>query len=57
MSALSICIVLRVFVVVISICLLYVSLGSKVSHSIFGLMFMGSVIFYISSSSCVLGLL
>ena len=40
--ALSICIVLRAFVVVISMCLLYVSLGSRVSPSIFGLMFMGS---------------
>ena len=38
-SALSICIVLRAFVVVISICLLYVSLGSRVSPSILGLMF------------------
>ena len=35
-SALSICIVLRAFVVVISMCLLYVSLGSRVSLSIFG---------------------
>ena len=43
MSALSICIVLRAFVVVISMCLLYVSFGSRVSPSIFGLMFMGSV--------------
>ena len=42
-SALSICIVLRTFVVVIYMCLLYVSLGSRVSPSIFGLMFMGSV--------------
>ena len=42
-SALSICIVLRAFVVVISICLLYVSLGSRVSPSIFGLTFMRSV--------------
>ena len=49
-SALSICIV---FVVVISMCLLYVSLGSRVSPSIFGLMFMGSVM-SICSSSCVL---
>ena len=53
-SALSICIVLRAFVVVISMCLLYVSLGSKVSPSIFGLMFMGSVMLSICSSSCVL---
>ena len=42
-SALSICIVLRAFVLVIYMCLLYVSLGSIVSPSIFGLMFMESV--------------
>ena len=54
MSALSICIVLRVFVVVISMCLLYVSLGSRVSPSIFGLMFMGSVMLSICSLSCLL---
>ena len=53
-SALSICIVLRAFVVVISMCLLYVSLGSRVSPSIFGLMFMGRVMLSICSSSCVL---
>ena len=53
-SALSICIVLRAFVVVISMCLLYVSLGSRVSPSIFGLMFRGSVMLSICSSSCVL---
>ena len=53
-SALSICIVLRVFVVVISMRLLYVSLGSRVSPSIVGLMFMGSVMLSICSSSCVL---
>ena len=53
-SALSICIVLRAFVGVISMCLLYVSLGSRVSPSIFGLMFMGSVMLSICSSSCVL---
>ena len=41
-SVLSICIVLRAFVV-IYMCLLYVNLGSRVSPSIFGLMFMGSV--------------
>ena len=35
LSALSICIALRAFVVVISICLLYVSLGSIVSPSVF----------------------
>ena len=39
-SDLSICIVLRAFVVVIYMCLLYVSLGSRVSLSIFGLMFL-----------------
>ena len=53
-SALSICIGLRAFVVVISMCLLYVSLGSRVSPSIFWLMFMGSVMLSICSSSCVL---
>ena len=53
-SALSIYIVLHAFVVVISMCLLYVSLGSKVSPSIFGLMFIGSVMLSICSSSCVL---
>ena len=52
-SALSICIVLRAFVGVISMCLMYVSLGSKVSASIFELMFMGSVMLSICSS-CVL---
>ena len=40
--------------VVIFMCLLYVSLGSRVSPSIFGLMFMGSVMLYICSSRCVL---
>ena len=53
-SALSICIVLRAFVVVISMCLLYVSLGSRVSPSIFGLMCMGSVMLSICSLSYVL---
>ena len=52
-SVLSICIVLPDFVAVISMFLLYVSLGSRVSPSIFGLMFMGSVM-SICSSSCVL---
>ena len=33
---------------------LYVSLGSRVSPTIFGLMFMGSVMLSICSSSCVL---
>ena len=54
MSALSICIVLRAFVLVISMCLLYVSLGSRVSRSIFRLMFMGSVMLSICNASCVL---
>ena len=53
-SALSICIILRAFVVVISMCLLYVSFGSRLSPSIYGLMFMGSVMLSICSSSCVL---
>ena len=53
-SALSICIVLCAFVVVISICLLYMSLGSRVIPSSFGLMFMGRVMLSICSSSCVL---
>ena len=53
-NALSICIVLRAFVVVIYMCLLYVSLRSRVSPSIFRLMFMGSVMLSICSSSCVL---
>ena len=35
-------------------CLLYVSMGSRVSHSIFGLMFIGSVMLSICSSSCCL---
>ena len=35
-SALSICIVLRAFVIVIYMCLLYVSLGSRFSPSILG---------------------
>ena len=51
MSGLSICIDLRAFVVVISMCLLCVSLGSRVSPSIFGLMFIGSVMSIYSSSS------
>ena len=54
MSALSICIILCAFVVVIYMCLLYVSLGSRVSPSIFGLMIMGSVMLSICSSSYVL---
>ena len=53
-SALSICIVLCAFVVVIFMCLLYVSLGLRVSPYIFGLMFMGRVMLSICSSSCVL---
>ena len=35
-------------------CLLYVSLGSRVSPSMFVLMFVGSVVLSICSSSCVL---
>ena len=54
MSALSICIVLHALVIVISMCLLYVSLGARVSPSILGLMFMGSVMLSICSSNCVL---
>ena len=53
-SALRICIVMCSFVVVISMCLLYVIFGSRVSPSIFGLMFMGSVMLSICNSSCVL---
>ena len=53
-SALSICIVLCAFVIVILMRLLYLSSGSRVSPSIFGLMFMGSVMLSICSSSCVL---
>ena len=53
-SALSICIVFRAFVVEISMCLVYVSLGSRVSPRTLGLMFMGSVMLSICSSSCVL---
>ena len=51
LSALSICIVLRDFV---SMCLLCVSLGSRLSPSTFGLVFMGSVMLSFCSSSCVL---
>ena len=53
-SALNICIVLCAFDVVISMGLLYVSLGPRVSPSIFGLMYMGSVMLSICSSSCLL---
>ena len=53
-SAFSICIVLRVFVVVIYMCLLYVSLGSKVGPSIVGFICMGRVMLSICSSICVL---
>ena len=54
MSALSICMVLCASVVAISMCLWYVSLGSRIRPSIFGLIFMGSVILSIYRSSCVL---
>ena len=53
-SALSICIALRAFVVFISMYWLYVSQGLRVSPSIFRLMFMGGVMVSICSSSCVL---
>ena len=52
--ALSICFVLCAFVVVLFICLLYVSFGSSVSPSILGLMFMGSLLLCICNTSCVL---
>ena len=52
-SVLSICIVVRAFFVVISMYLLNVSFGLRASHSIFELMFMGSVMLSICSS-CVL---
>ena len=38
----------------ISMCLLYVSLGSRISPSIFGLMCMGSVMLSICNSGCFL---
>ena len=53
-SALSISIVLRAFVVVLSMCLLYVSLWSRVINSILSLMFMESVVLFICSASCAL---
>ena len=53
-NVLSICIVLCAFVVVISMCLFYVSSESRVNPSILGLMFMSSVMLSICSSSCVL---
>ena len=53
-STLIIRIVPRAFVVVMSMCLLHVSLGSRVSPSIFGLTFMGIVMLSICISSCVL---
>ena len=46
--------VLCVFVVVLSMCLLYVRIGSRVILRIFGLMFMGSVVLFICSASYVL---
>ena len=54
LSYFSILIVLRALVVVISMCLLYVTLGSRVSPSILGLMFMESAMLSICSLSCVL---
>ena len=53
-SALRVCIVLHAFVAVYSMCLLYVSVESRVSPTILGLMFMGNVMLSICSSSCVL---
>ena len=44
----------RVRRVVIYMCLLYVSLGSRIGPSIYGLIFMGNVMLSICSSSCVL---
>ena len=49
-SVLSICIVMSAFVV-IYMCLLYVSFGSRVSPNIFGLMFMGSMMLFICVAS------
>ena len=58
MSALSICIVLSAFVVVVSICLLYVNFGSRVSPGILGLTLNFRVhvsgVFFICNVSCVL---
>ena len=48
------CLAWCAFVVVTSMCLLYVSLGSRVSPSILGLMFMVSVMLSICSSGSVL---
>ena len=45
---------LAYFVVVFSMCLMYVSLGSIVSSNIFVLMFIGRVVLYMCSASCVL---
>ena len=53
-SALSICIALCALIIVIYMCLLDVSLESRVSPNFLGLMFMGSVMLSICSSSCVL---
>ena len=53
-SALNICIVLRAFVVVFSICLLFVSFGSRTIPNIVALMFMGRVVLSICSARCVL---
>ena len=38
----------------ISMCLVFVSLGSRVSPSIFGLMFIGSMMLSLCSSNCVM---
>ena len=51
---LSMLIVLRDLVAARSMCLLQVNLGSRVSHSIFGCVVMGSVALSTRSPSCVL---
>ena len=54
MSALNICIVVHAFVVVLSMCLLYVSFGSRVIPSILRSIFMGIVVLLICITSCLL---
>ena len=53
-SALSRCIVLYAFIVVFSMCLVYVNMGSRVSPNTSGLMVMGGVGLCSCSASCVL---
>ena len=43
----------NIFIVLMLLCLLYASLGSRVSPNIVGLMFMGSVVLSICSASRV----